>query len=102
MIEKEVHLEVYLIIKMNNTNPWSYSRLNLEMHNIASKIFLEIPLNSLINLFRFYFNLLYCSSSQYLRLGGRKTCYTCFFQIMTTRLTGGLSQGYKPKLPASA
>ena len=23
-------------------------------------------------------------------------------KIMTTRLTGGLSQGYKPKLPASA
>jgi len=23
MIEKEVHLEVYLIIKMNNTNPLS-------------------------------------------------------------------------------
>ena len=25
-----------------------------------------------------------------------------FFQIMTTRQTGGLSQGYKSKLPASA
>ena len=25
-----------------------------------------------------------------------------YYQIMTTRLTGGLYQGYKPKLPASA
>jgi len=32
-------------------------------------------------------------------LGGRKHV---FFQIMTTRQTGGLSQDYKPKLPASA
>ena len=36
-----------------------YSRLNIESDNIASKIFIEIALNSLINLFRFYFNLLY-------------------------------------------
>ena len=36
-----------------------YNKLNLELHIIASKIFIEITLNSLINLFRFYFNILY-------------------------------------------
>ena len=49
----------FKVVDRTDEVSYIYSRVNLELYNITPKIFIEITLNSLINLFIFYFNLLY-------------------------------------------